>query len=66
MRERTEADTIARRLSSKGYPSFVTTSGAAGPRVFRVRVGKYADRRAAESVKTRLEKEEQFKPWITR
>jgi rare lipoprotein A len=65
VRQRAEADTIARRLSSKGYPAFVTTpAGAAN--VFRVRIGKYSDRREAESVAGRLEKEEQFKPWITR
>ena len=63
--ERTEADTIARRLAGKGYPAFVTTPGGA-VRVFRVRVGTYNDRRDAESVAGRLEKEEQFKPWITR
>ncbi len=65
VRERAEAETIARRLAGKGYPAFVTTpAGAAN--VFRVRVGKYADRREADSVAGRLEKEEQFKPWITR
>jgi len=63
---RGEADTIARRLASKGFPSFVTTPTAGAARVFRVRVGKYSDRREAESVARRLEKEEQFKPWITR
>jgi cell division septation protein DedD len=62
VRQRAEANTIARRLSTKGYPAFVTTAGAN----FRVRVGKYTDRREAESVAGRLEKEEQFKPWITR
>jgi len=61
VRQRDEANTIARRLSTKGYPAFVTTAGAN----FRVRVGKYTDRREAESVAGRLEKEEQFKPWIT-
>jgi DedD protein len=66
LRSRDEADAIARRLSSKGYASFVTTPGASGPRVFRVRVGKFAERREAETVARRLEKEEQFKPWITR
>src|SRR5262245_162932 len=66
LRSRDEADAIARRLSSKGFPSFVTTPGSTGPRVFRVRVGKYTDRREAETVAKRLEKEEQFKPWITR
>ena len=65
VRQRAEADTIARRLTGKGYPAFVTTpAGAAN--VFRVRVGSYSDRREAESVAGRLEKEEQFKPWITR
>jgi DedD protein len=66
LRSRDEADAIARRLSSKGYASFVTTPGANGPRVFRVRVGKFAQRSEAETVARRLEKEEQFKPWITR
>jgi cell division septation protein DedD len=66
LRSREEADGIAHRLSSKGFPSFVTTPRSSGPRVFRVRVGKYGDRREAETVALRLEKEEQFKPWITR
>jgi cell division septation protein DedD len=62
VRQRAEANTIARRLSGKGYPAFVTTSGAN----FRVRVGKFNDRREAELVAGRLAREEQFKPWITR
>ncbi len=66
LRSREEADAIARRLSSKGYASFVTTPGANGPRVFRVRVGQFTERSEAETVARRLEKEEQFKPWITR
>ena len=63
--DRGEADTIARRLGTKGYPAFVTTPAGAA-RVFRVRVGKFKERREAETVAARLEKEEQFKPWITR
>jgi cell division septation protein DedD len=62
VRQRGEANTIARRLSGKGYRAFVTTAGAN----FRVRVGKFNDRREAELVAGRLEREEQFKPWITR
>ena len=64
--DRREAETIARRLAGKGYPSFVTTPGNGAPRMFRVRIGKYTNRREAESIANRLEKEEQFKPWITR
>jgi cell division septation protein DedD len=62
VRQRAEADIIARRLTGKGYSAFVTTAGAN----FRVRVGKFTDRREAETVAARLEREEQFKPWITR
>jgi cell division protein FtsN len=36
------------------------------PQVYRVRVGQFGTRREAESIATRLQKEEQFKPWITR
>jgi cell division septation protein DedD len=64
---RKEADTIAKRLVSKGYPTFVTTnSTGAKNSSYRVRVGKFNDRREAETIASRLQKEEQFKPWITR
>ena len=66
LRSRGDADAIARRLSAKGFPSFVTTPASNGPPVFRVRVGKYTERSEAETIARRLEKEEQFKPWITR
>lgn len=63
VRKRAEAEVIARRLSAKGYPTFITTAGAN----FRIRVGKYDDRREAESIAGRLEREERVvKPWITR
>ena len=64
--DRREADTIARRLAGKGYPSFVTTPPNGVPKMFRVRIGKYPTRREAETIAARLEKEDQFKPWITR
>ncbi|HET9363291.1 MAG TPA: SPOR domain-containing protein, partial [Vicinamibacterales bacterium] len=66
VQSRSEADAIAHRLSSKGFPSFVSTPGSGAPRVYRVRVGKYKDKREAVGVARRLEQEEQFKPWITR
>jgi len=64
--ERAEADTIARRLSNKGYPAYVMPPASGAPRVFRVRVGKFKERREAEQIAGRLQREEQFKPWITR
>jgi septal ring-binding cell division protein DamX len=63
---RNEADAIAKRLLGKGYPTFVTTPGNGAPKMFRVRVGKYPSRRDAESIAAKLEKDEQFKPWITK
>lgn len=63
---RSEADAIARRLSSKGYAAYVLTPPNGTPAVFRVRVGKFNTRREAETVAAKLQKEEQFKPWVTR
>ena len=63
--ERSAADAIARRLSSKGYAAYVVAPSD-GTSVFRVRVGRFASQREAEPLKAKLEKEEQFKPWITR
>ena len=64
--DRREAETIARRLAGKGYPTFVTTPRNGVPKMFRVRIGKYPTRREAQTIAARLEKEDQFKPWITR
>ncbi len=67
LRDRGAAGSIVQRLTSKGYPAFVVNpaSGAPAP-VFKVQVGRYNDRREAEQIARRLEKEEQFKPWISR
>lgn len=62
VRKRAEAETIAQRLRTRGYPSFVTTSGAN----YRVRVGKYDNRGTAEDTAERLASQEHFRPWITR
>jgi cell division septation protein DedD len=64
--DRREAETIATRLAGKGYPSFVTTPPNGAARMFRVRIGKYPTRREAQAIAARLQKEDQFKPWITK
>jgi rare lipoprotein A len=61
---RAAADAMARRLSGKGYPAFVLAPASGAPVVYRVQVGRYSDRREAEQVARRLEKEEQLKPWV--
>jgi DedD protein len=63
---RSEAEAIAKRLTSKGYTAYVLTPASGTPAVFRVRVGKFPTRREAESIAAKLQKEEQFKPWVTR
>jgi DedD protein len=63
---RSEADAIAKRLSSKGYAAYVLAPADGTPSVYRVRIGKFPTRREAETIAARLQKEEQFKPWVTR
>jgi cell division septation protein DedD len=63
---RDEADAIAKRLSSKGYAAYVLSPTDGTPAVYRVRIGKFPTRHEAETVAAKLQKEEQFKPWVTR
>jgi cell division septation protein DedD len=66
LREAEEADAIVKRLASKGYPAYVVTPAKGAPPVYRVRVGKFKDRHEADTMAAKLQKEEQFKPWIVR
>jgi cell division septation protein DedD len=61
-----EAEAVAKRLASKGYAAYVVTPGNGTPAVYRVRIGPFRTRREADTVAVKLEKEEQFKPWVTR
>jgi cell division septation protein DedD len=64
---RREADTLAKQLIAKGYPAFVMDPVKNAPKpIYRVRVGKYKNRKDAEAISARLEKAEQFTPWIAR
>ena len=64
LQDRGAAGTIAKRLSSKGYPAFVLDPAPGAPRIYRVQVGGYADKNDAEQASRRLEKDEQFKPLV--
>jgi cell division septation protein DedD len=66
VRQKSEADAIRGRLTRKGYPAFVAAAGTSGAPTYRVRVGKYPSKREADTVAAKLEREEQFKPWVTR
>lgn len=65
-RDRAQSEALAARLTAKGYAAFVATVAGRGPSLYSVRVGKFKSRAEAEAAKTRLEKEEQFKPLVTR
>ena len=62
---KSEADAIAKRLVAKGYPAFVMPTGTTPVR-YRIRVGKYPNKRDADAIGAKLKKEEQFNPWVTR
>jgi cell division septation protein DedD len=67
LRDRNAANAVVRKLSAKGYRAFLVHPAAGTPAPsYRVRVGPFPDRGEAEQVSRRLEREEQFKPFITR
>ncbi len=65
--DRAAAEAIAKRLVGKGYSAYVLEPAAGGTAAvyYRVRVGPFKTRREADEARRRLEKEEQFKPFIT-
>ena len=67
LQDRAVTTSLVTRLNGKGYPAFlVTTAAGSVPRMYKVQVGRYNDKKEAEQIRQRLEKEEQFKPWISR
>ena len=64
LQDRASAAAIAKRLTSKGYPAFVLDPASGGPRIYRVQVGGYTDKNDAEQASRRLERDEQFKPFV--
>lgn len=64
LQDRAAAAAIAKRLTAKGYPAFVLDPASGGPRIYRVQVGGYSDKTDAEQASRRLERDEQFKPFV--
>jgi cell division septation protein DedD len=61
------ANAVVKRLNSKGYPAFLVTPAAdSAVQNYKVQVGRFGERSEAERIASRLQKEEQFKPWILR
>jgi cell division septation protein DedD len=66
LQNRAAASSIVQSLIAKGYPAFLLQPAKGAPAIYRVQIGRYDDRREAEQVARRLEKEQQFKPDIKR
>jgi DedD protein len=66
LRERSEADAIAKRLASKGYQAYVLLPAVGATPVYKVQVGRFKSKQDAEKTAARLKKEEQFSPWVTK
>jgi cell division septation protein DedD len=64
LQDRSAAAGIAKRLTGKGYPAFVLAPAPGAPAIYRVQVGGYSDRHEADEVARRLEKDEQYKPYV--
>jgi len=64
--DRGEADVMVQRLSTKGYSAFVVAPTSGTPTIFRVRVGAFKTKREAENLAVKIQKEERYKPWVTR
>jgi len=64
LRNRAGADAIVKSLAAKGYDAYVVGPQGSSS-LYRVRVGRFKDRRDAEDLMRRLEKEN-YKPLITR
>jgi cell division septation protein DedD len=66
VQNRASATQIVKRLIDKGHPAFLQTPAPREPVIYRVRLGGFKDRRDAESLAQRLQKEEQLTPVVTK
>lgn len=64
-KDRRIANSIVQRLTRRGYSVALVPAGAPSG-MYKVQVGRFTDRAEAEKLRQRLEKQEQFKPWVTR
>lgn len=66
VKNRASATEIVKRLIDKGHPAYLQNPATREPvKIYRVRVGGFKDRREAERLAQRLQKEEQFSPVVT-
>jgi hypothetical protein len=61
-----QAQRAVERLAAAGHPAYVLPGSVDSVEVYRVRVGPFASRQAAEEIAARLEREGYKGPWIAR
>ena len=66
VRARDEADRMAAKFVQEGYSSYIVSGDGAAAGFYRVRIGAFADRQAAEDVAKKIERAEGVTPWIVR
>jgi cell division septation protein DedD len=54
------------RLAARGLPAVLVEGRAGGSAIYRVRVGRYRERRAAEAVARRIREEQGLVTWVLR
>jgi cell division septation protein DedD len=64
LKDRSEAATVAKRLTGKGYPAFVLDPAGGAPVIYRVQVGGYPDRDHADQAARRIAKEENMQGYV--
>lgn len=66
-KDRATADRVVSTLKRQQFAAFVLAPTAGSPTAtFRVRVGPFSERREAENVAGRLQREHQYTPFVTR
>lgn len=64
-RDRKAAVALVKKLGGSGYPAFlVVPASPSVPQMYKVQVGRYSEREA-DKVARQLEREGDFKPWVT-
>ena len=63
--EREAADAMVSRLQSRGFPAYLSPGEYKGQALFRVRVGDYPDKAAAQQVARAIQDQEGLQTWVT-
>ena len=66
-KDRATAERVVSTLKRQQFTAFVLAPTAGSPTAtFRVRVGPFSERREAETIAGRLQREHQYTPFVTR